>query len=178
MRSRPAIDLRSGGDPSVTIGAAGPGRPGGAVGELRVPALVAATGLIIAWAALSAPAGVRVPAEAVAGLLAPGVLYFSSFARIPELPIRLGASLIGVIASWTSVGTAGYAIHHALYGAGSPSDELAILMLIVVYLLGLGTVVVMRSGRLWSGSDPPTPLDAEPGPSPRAQDSSEHPSDH
>jgi hypothetical protein len=178
MRTRPALDLRPGRYPAAATDTAGPGAARRAARALRLPASITAAGLIIALAALPAPGGVRLAAEVIAGLLVPGAVFHLSFARIPEPPIRLGATLIAVIAAWTGAGTAGYAVHHALYGGAAPSDGLAIVMLVVVYALGLATVMLTRPSRLWSRSDPPPDLEPEPDVPVPSQDHLEHPSSH
>jgi len=81
---------------------------------------------------------VRLPAELLACILGPGVLYFRSFHRIPDLPVRTGASLIGVVGSWTGVSTAVLALGFGL------SNGSAVAILVVVYVLATGAFLPFR----------------------------------
>jgi CBS-domain-containing membrane protein len=82
---------------------------------------------------------VKLPAEFLACLIGPGILYFRSFIRIVDLPVRVGASLIAVIASWTGVSTAVLVVRVGL------SDGSAVAMLVAVYLLGATAFLVLRA---------------------------------
>ena len=145
---------------------------------LRAPAAVALAGLAVGSAALLGPVGVRLPAAVVAALLAPGALFFLGFDVITELPVRLGASLTGVIASWTGVATLGFSLHHALYGDARVSGVAVYVMLLVVYLLGSAVVLLGREKGSWVGSRSGIRLDEDPGLPPSRRDDIEHSPDH
>ena len=101
--------------------------------------VLAIAGLVLGMVALATPGMVRLPAEFLACLVGPWVLYFRSFARILHLPVRVGVSLIAVIASWTGVSTIIFALGLGL------SEGPAVTILVAVYLLGVSAFLMLRA---------------------------------
>jgi hypothetical protein len=108
---------------------------------LALQVVLALAGLGLGVAGLGMPSATRLPVEVLACLIVPWALYFRSFARVIELPIRVGASLIAVIGSWVAVSTAIFATRVGV------SDASVAAILAVIYLLGTGAFVALGRGQ-------------------------------
>jgi len=115
-------------------------RSRGISGGLSRQVVLALVGLGLGVGGLVVPSVIKAPVEFLACLIGPWLLYCRSFARVVEVPIRVGVSLIAVIGSWAAVSTAILATRVGL------SDGSAIAILAVIYLLGTGAFVVLGSG--------------------------------
>lgn len=104
----------------------------------RVSLLLGAIGAVLGLVVLDTPSAARLPAEFVSCLVVPGVLYFRGFTRFRDLTVRIGFSLIGVIASWTAVSTVVLALGSGL------SDISAAAMLLLVYSLSMSVALLLR----------------------------------
>ena len=115
-------------------------RSRGISGGFALQVVLALAGLGLGAGGLAMSSTPRLPAEFLGCLIGPWILYFRSFARLLELPIRVGLSLIAVIGSWTGVSTAILATGTGL------TDRSAIAILAIIYLLGTGAFVALGGG--------------------------------
>jgi len=107
----------------------------------RMQLFIGATGVVLGVAALAAPNAIRVPVELAACLVGPVALYFRSFTQISDLPVRVGFSLIAVIASWIVVSIIVLALNTGL------SNASAAVMLGLVYLMGVCAFPLLKEYR-------------------------------